>query len=126
MAEADVIVSTTGADRPIVDVNRFAEVRKMSGEKPVFILDLGAPRDFEPAVGELDGYVFLYDIDDLEATCAENLISFYVYEARGQPLRPLAHGLARFEDLREQWLEVLEPIGLNESQSEKIYWLEVL
>ncbi len=70
MAEADVIVSTTGADRPIVDVSRFAEVRNMSGEKPVFILDLGAPRDFEPAVGEFDEYVFLYDIDDLEATCA--------------------------------------------------------
>jgi glutamyl-tRNA reductase len=72
MAEADVIVSTTGSERPIIDVNRFAEVRNISGEKPVFILDLGAPRDFEPAVGDFDDDVFLYDIDDLEATCAEN------------------------------------------------------
>lgn len=72
MAEADVIVSTTGADRPIVDVARFERVRKQSGEKPVFILDLGAPRDFDPAVGEFDDDVFLYDIDDLEATCEQN------------------------------------------------------
>ena len=72
MAEADVIVSTTGSDRPIVDRARFAEVRRLADFKPVFILDLGAPRDFDPAVGNLDDNVFLYDIDDLEATCEQN------------------------------------------------------
>lgn len=72
MAAADVIVSTTGADRPLVDAARFAAVRRQSGIRPVFILDLGAPRDFEPAVGAIDDSVFLYDIDDLERTCAEN------------------------------------------------------
>lgn len=72
MAEADVIVSTTGSDEPIVDRDRFAAVRRITGKKPVFILDLGAPRDFEHEVGELDENVFLYDIDDLEATCERN------------------------------------------------------
>lgn len=72
MAAADVIVSTTGADRPIVDVERFTAVRKQSGDRPVFILDLGAPRDFEPAVNNIDDDVFLYDIDSLERTCADN------------------------------------------------------
>ena len=72
IGQADVIVSTTGADRPILDADAFAEARKDSPEKPVFILDLGAPRDFEPKIGELFDNVFLYDIDDLEATCREN------------------------------------------------------
>ncbi len=72
MAEADVIVSTTGADRPIVDAARFKAVRKQYGAKPVFILDLGAPRDFDHAVGDIDDNVFLYDIDNLEATCERN------------------------------------------------------
>lgn len=72
LCEADVIVSTTGADRPIVDVPRFKAIRKKTGERPVFILDLGAPRDFDPAVGKIDDGVFLYDIDDLEATCQRN------------------------------------------------------
>jgi glutamyl-tRNA reductase len=72
MAAADVIVSTTGADRPIVDAARFTAVRRQSGIRPVFILDLGAPRDFDPGVGTIDDSVFLYDIDDLERTCAEN------------------------------------------------------
>lgn len=72
MSDADVIVSTTGADRPIVDKARFGAVRIISGQKPVFILDLGAPRDFDPDVASIDDNVFLYDIDDLEATCARN------------------------------------------------------
>jgi glutamyl-tRNA reductase len=72
LADADVIVSTTGADKPIVTVERFRHARAKTGEKPVFILDLGAPRDFEKAVGEIDDGVFLYDIDDLEATCERN------------------------------------------------------
>lgn len=72
LAEADVIVSTTGAGQPIVDAARFEPLRKQTHRKPVFILDLGAPRDFDPAVGEIDDNVFLYDIDNLETTCRRN------------------------------------------------------
>lgn len=72
LAQADVIVSTTGADRPIVDAKTFAQARKDSAGRPVFILDLGAPRDFEPEIGRLYDNVFLYDIGDLEATCEQN------------------------------------------------------
>jgi glutamyl-tRNA reductase len=72
MAEADVIVSTTGAPTPIVNATRFAAVRRRTAEKPVFILDLATPRDFEPSVGDIDENVFLYDIDALEATCESN------------------------------------------------------
>ena len=39
--------------------------------RTAFILDLGAPRDFEPAVGNLED-VFLYDIDSLRRTCDEH------------------------------------------------------
>ncbi|WP_437204412.1 glutamyl-tRNA reductase [Planctomicrobium sp. SH664] len=69
---ADVIVCTTGADRPVVTAELFRQVRKATGSKPVFILDLGAPRDVEEAVGTLDDAIYLYNIDDLEATCEAN------------------------------------------------------
>lgn len=72
LARADMIVSTTGANEPVVDVTRFREARRRSGEKPVFILDLGAPRDFAPGIANLDDNVFLYDIDALEETCEQN------------------------------------------------------
>ena len=72
LPRADVIISTTAASEPIVTASRFAQTRAQNGRKPVFILDLGAPRDFEESVGDLDENVFLYDIDDLEATCERN------------------------------------------------------
>lgn len=71
LGQADVIVSTTGADRPIVTRSRFKAARRAGGRGTAFILDLGAPRDFEPTIGDLDD-VFLYDIDSLRKTCDEN------------------------------------------------------
>lgn len=72
LGEADVIVSTTGSETPIVDRGRFQQARAASGIKPVFILDLGAPRDFHPQVADVDDEVYLYDIDDLKSTCDRN------------------------------------------------------
>ncbi len=72
LAKADMIVSTTGATELVVTVDRFRAIRRKTGEKPLFILDLGAPRDFDPLVANLDDNVFLYDIDALEATCEQN------------------------------------------------------
>lgn len=72
LAAADVIVSTTGAAQPIVDVPRFRAARAASEKKPVFILDLATPRDFAPAVADIDENVFLYDIEALQATCESN------------------------------------------------------
>ncbi len=71
LSRADVIVSTTGADKPIIDAARFRRVRHDHHDRTAFILDLGAPRDFDPGVGELEN-VFLYDIDSLQRTCEDN------------------------------------------------------
>lgn len=72
LAKADVIVSTTGASEILISKERFAAARARSNCHPVFILDLAAPRDFDPAVSTVDDNVFLYDIDALEETCNRN------------------------------------------------------
>ena len=72
LGASDVIVSATGSATPIVTRERFAAARRGKARRPVFVLDLGLPRDFEPAVSAVDANVFRYDIDDLEATCAAN------------------------------------------------------
>ncbi|HAB14130.1 MAG TPA: glutamyl-tRNA reductase [Planctomycetaceae bacterium] len=69
---ADVIVAATGADQPIVDVEMFSRARDGQRDRPVFVLDLGAPRDVAPEVAGLDDNVFLYDVDDLQETCERN------------------------------------------------------
>lgn len=72
LATADVIVSTTGADEILISRPRFEAARRKSNQQPVFILDLAAPRDFDPSIADLDDNVFLYDIDALEETCNKN------------------------------------------------------
>jgi len=72
LAKADVIVSTTGSSEILISKDRFAAARARSDCHPIFILDLAAPRDFDPAVASVDDNVFLYDIDALEETCNRN------------------------------------------------------
>lgn len=71
LARADLIISTTGATETVVDTERFRQIRQRRGDGPLFILDLAVPRDFDPAVGDFPD-VYLYSIDDLQATCDEN------------------------------------------------------
>lgn len=72
LVAADLVVSTTGADRPVVTLRDFQQhVRSQRYQRPLFILDLAVPRDFEPAIGEEIG-VYLYGIDDLTEACQQN------------------------------------------------------
>jgi glutamyl-tRNA reductase len=71
LAEADLVVSTTGAAEPVVTAERFAAVEAVRPSKPLLVLDLAVPRDFEPAIGEQPD-VFLYSIDDLQGVCEKN------------------------------------------------------
>jgi len=71
LAAADVVISTTGAEQPIVGLGRFLAVEAARGGRPLFVLDLAVPRDFEPAIGDRPE-VYLYSIDDLKQVCERN------------------------------------------------------
>ena len=71
LAAADLVISTTAAGEPIVTLEQFAAVEAQRFERPLFILDLAVPRDFEPAIGNRPD-VYLYSIDDLQAACQRN------------------------------------------------------
>ena len=71
LAEADLVISTTGAGEPIVTAEQFKAVENTRGDRPLFVLDLAMPRDFDPAIGDRPN-VYLYSIDDLRATCEQN------------------------------------------------------
>ncbi|MCX5748482.1 MAG: glutamyl-tRNA reductase [Proteobacteria bacterium] len=72
LAEADVVISSTGAREPILTKALFKRVAKARKWKPIMVIDIAVPRDAEPAIGELDG-VYLFDIDDLDKVVAQNL-----------------------------------------------------
>lgn len=71
LIEADLVVSTTGAERPIVSLADFLRIEPERYQRPLFVLDLAMPRDFEPAIGDRL-QVYLYSIDDLKQACEHN------------------------------------------------------
>ncbi len=117
LGTADIIVSTTGAN--LVDLERFRRIRKKYGEKTTFILDLGAPRDFSPKIGDLDENVFLFCIDDLQKICDENRKSRLKEVEKAQAIidqetesfmKDLSHRATGpiVKRLREQWRDVVD------------------
>jgi glutamyl-tRNA reductase len=72
LAHADIVVTATGAQRPILTRAHIEAVtgRKRSG--PLFIIDLAVPRDVEASVGDIE-QVFLYNVDDLQGIVQENI-----------------------------------------------------
>ncbi|MFM8708559.1 MAG: glutamyl-tRNA reductase [Planctomycetia bacterium] len=71
LAAADLVVSTTGATQPVVSEELFARTEPGRGGRPLVVLDLAVPRDFDPAIGRRPG-VWLSTIDDLAAACDAN------------------------------------------------------
>jgi len=71
LVEADLVVSATGAKEPIVTAGQFKTIVAERYQRPLMILDLAIPRDFDPAIGDLQG-VYLYSIDDLQTACQRN------------------------------------------------------
>lgn len=71
LTEVDVVITATGAARPILDATRMRPIVKRRKYRPLFVVDIAMPRDVDPVVGELES-VYLYNIDDLEQISAEN------------------------------------------------------
>ena len=68
---ADLIVSTTGASQPVVTLQMYQQIERGRLQRPLFVLDLAIPRDFEPGIGNCLN-VYLYTIDDLQQECDRN------------------------------------------------------
>ena len=71
LARADLVISTTGSKEPVVTAESFAAIEESRRGRPLFVLDLAVPRDFDPAVGQM-AEVYLYSIDDLRQACDRN------------------------------------------------------
>ncbi len=70
--EFDIVVTCTASTLPIIGKGMLERVVKQRKHAPVFIVDLGVPRDVEPEAALLDD-VFLYSIDELQVIVKENL-----------------------------------------------------
>jgi glutamyl-tRNA reductase len=65
---ADIVIGSLSIDRPIVTTSAVSARRR---GRPLFLIDLGVPRNFAADLASVDD-VYLYNIDDLAAVAAEN------------------------------------------------------
>jgi glutamyl-tRNA reductase len=74
LAKADIVVSSTASQLPILGKGMVESALKARKHKPVFMVDLAVPRDIEPEVAQLRD-VYLYTVDDLRNTIEEGMRS---------------------------------------------------
>jgi glutamyl-tRNA reductase len=74
LEEADIVISSTASQEPILTRAEVKRVLKLRKHRPIFMVDIAVPRDIEAAVGQLDD-VYLYTVDDLQEIIQENLQS---------------------------------------------------
>src|SRR5438445_1540254 len=65
LVRADIILSTTAASEPVVSLERFDPIRDRRAGRPLVILDIAVPRDFDPRIHDGE-QTFLFNIDDLK------------------------------------------------------------
>ncbi len=82
---SDIVITATGAAVPILTKAHVETIMRPRRNRPLFIIDIAMPRDVEAAAGEIE-QVFLYNIDDLQATVRENLARRATEVARAETI----------------------------------------
>lgn len=68
----DIIISSTSAPHYVLTQAKLEALARRRERRPLFLIDLAVPRDFEPSINLLDD-VYLYDIDDLQSIARAHL-----------------------------------------------------
>lgn len=71
LPRADFVVTATGAVEPILSREIILRHFLRDGDAPRVLLDLGVPRDVDPALGQAPG-LYLYNVDDLKTIANQN------------------------------------------------------
>ncbi len=68
---ADVTIGSAGGSGYLLGPEAVLEALRERKRRPMFFIDLGVPRNFDPRINSIDNS-FLYDIDDLEKVLEDN------------------------------------------------------
>ncbi len=71
LPEVDVVISATTSSQPMLRASAVEKTLQQRGDRPLFIADLGVPRNVEASVAELEG-VSLQTIDGLQQIVNQN------------------------------------------------------
>jgi len=68
---ADIVVAAAAVQDYLFEKESFKEITNKRRGRPLLIIDIAVPRNFEPAVNELED-VYLYSVDDLSGVVEQN------------------------------------------------------
>ena len=68
---ANIVVAAAGAQDYLFEKESFREIIDRRRGRPLLVIDIAVPRNFEPAVNELEN-VYLYSVDDLSEVVDQN------------------------------------------------------
>ena len=71
LAASDLVISCIAASEPVLTPGLVGTALASRSPHPLFVIDLGVPRNADPAIDRIDN-VYLYDVDDLGALAEEN------------------------------------------------------
>ena len=74
LAQADIVISSTASQLPILGKGAVERAIKIRKHQPMLMVDIAVPRDIEPEVSDLND-VYLYTVDDLREIIDEGLKS---------------------------------------------------
>jgi glutamyl-tRNA reductase len=100
---SDVVLTCIGGERPWITHAMVRDALHRRRERPLFVIDIGVPRNVEAAVNRLDN-AYLYDLDDLSSLAEAN-----AEERRRETL--VAEAIVLEEQQRfDGWLAALEAV----------------
>ncbi|HUI11012.1 MAG TPA: glutamyl-tRNA reductase [Bacteroidota bacterium] len=72
LRSVDVVITSVASPSYVVGPDEVHRVMRQRSNNPLFIIDIGVPRNVHPGAGKIDN-VFLYDIDALSSIVDRNL-----------------------------------------------------
>ncbi len=113
LADADIVISSTASQLPILGKGAVERALKKRKRKPIFMVDIAVPRDIEPEISKLND-VYLYTVDDLQTVIEENQRSRQTAALQGDEI--VLTETRHFMD----WMQSLDTISVIQAMRENI------
>jgi glutamyl-tRNA reductase len=99
------VIGSTGSTEPILVREQMEKIMHQRRERPIFLIDIAVPRDFDAEVGALDN-VFLYNIDDLQSLVLQSATE------RRREVEKVKAIIAEETHKFSAWMKTLEAVPL--------------
>jgi glutamyl-tRNA reductase len=71
LTDADIVIASASSQDYLFKKNSFQKIMNNRKKKPLLIIDIAVPRNFEPAIGKIEN-VHIYSVDELSDVAKEN------------------------------------------------------